>query len=245
MKIEFTGSTGQPYYATLLSRESSTGPQSAYNPDYPESAQYPEGQKDIWQAFVDYEDPDGFYFLQWFWECTGTDLLDWKYRASGIYERYAFDSYFTVDLSQPGELLAEKSYDFLGEIVSLALRAAITILIELGIAPLFGYRKKAQLGYLLQVNLVTQLLLNLLLNWANFQWGPCVFVPFFFNTSALVYTALEVGVCCLEACVYRRGLPSRGTCTWTRPRPMAYAWAANLASFLVGLCLARVIPGIF
>ena len=38
VKIEFTGSTGQPYYATLLSRESSTGPQSAYNPDYPESA---------------------------------------------------------------------------------------------------------------------------------------------------------------------------------------------------------------
>ena len=263
VKIEFTGSTGQPYYATLLSRESSTGPQSTYNPDYPESAQYPEGQKDIWQAFVDYEDPDGFYFLQWFWECTQTDLLDWnyrppqafkvlvfypetgEYRASGIYERYAFDSYFTVDLSQPGELLAEKSYDFLGEIVSLALRAAITILIELGIAPLFGYRKKAQLGYLLQVNLVTQLLLNLLLNWANFQWGPCVFVPFFFNTSALVYMALEVGVCCLEAWAYRRGLPSRGTCTWTRPRPVAYAWAANLASFLAGLCLARVVPGIF
>lgn len=164
VKIEFTGSTGQPYYATLLSRESSTGPQSAYNPDYPESAQYPEGQKDIWQAFVDYEDPDGFYFLQWFWECTGTDLLDWnyrppqafkvlvfypetgEYRASGIYERYAFGSYFTVDLSQPGELLAEKSYDFLGEIVSLALRAAITILIELGIAPLFGYRKRRSLG---------------------------------------------------------------------------------------------------
>lgn len=120
VKIEFTGSTGQPYYATLLSRESSTGPQSAYDPEYPESAQYPEGQKDIWQAFVDYEDPDGFYFLQWFWECTQTDLLDWnyrppqafkvlvfypetgEYRASGIYERYAFDSYFTVDLSQPG-----------------------------------------------------------------------------------------------------------------------------------------------
>lgn len=263
MKVEFTGSTGQPYYATLLSRESSTGPQSAYDPEYPESAQYPEGQKDIWQAFVDYEDPDGFYFLQWFWECTQTDLLDWnyrppqafkvlvfypetgEYRASGIYERYAFDSYFTVDLSQPGELLAEKSYDFLGEIVSLALRAAITILIELGVAPLFGYRKKAQLVYLLQVNLVTQLLLNLLLNWANFQWGPCVFVPFFFNTSALVYMALEVGVCCLEAWAYRRGLPSRGTCTWTRPRPVAYAWAANLASFLAGLCLARVVPGIF
>ena len=57
---------------------------------------------------MDYEDPDGFYFLQWFWECTQTDLLDWnyrppqafkvlvfypetgEYRASGIYERYAF-----------------------------------------------------------------------------------------------------------------------------------------------------------
>ena len=99
--------------------------------------------------------------------------------------------------------------------------------------------------YLLQVNLVTQLLLNLLLNWANFQWGPCVFVPFSLTPPRWSTLALEVSVCCLEACVYRRGLPSRGTCTWTRPRPVAYAWAANLASFLAGLCLARVVPGIF
>ena len=28
-------------------------------------------------------------------------------------------------------------------------------------------------------------------------------------------------------------------------QPVAYAWAANLASFLAGLCLARVVPGIF
>ena len=45
VKIEFTGSAGQPYYATLLSRESSTGPQSAYDPEYPESAQYPRGKR--------------------------------------------------------------------------------------------------------------------------------------------------------------------------------------------------------
>ena len=85
------------------------------------------------------EDPDGFYFLQWFWDCTQTDLLDWNYRppqafkvlvfypgagipSQWIYESGTLDSYFTVDLSPAGELLAEKKLRLPREIVSLALR---------------------------------------------------------------------------------------------------------------------------
>ena len=226
VQVEFTESAGETYYATLLSRESSTGPQSAYDPDYPESAQYPEGQKDIWQAFVDYEDPDGFYFLQWFWECTQTDLLDWnyfppqefkilvfypetgEYRASGVYERYAFDSTFTVDLSQPGELQAVQSYDYQGELVSLVLRAA--------------------------ANLITQLLLNLAL-------ARLFFTPL---PLSAWYVLLELFIFCGEALLYSCLLQKLGPCT-RKPHPVLYALTANAASFLGGLGLAEIIPQIF
>ena len=64
-----------------------------------------------------YEDADGFYFLQEWWDCTESNALRWTYRppsvykillyfpesdsfmVSPIYEQYAFDSYYTVDLS--------------------------------------------------------------------------------------------------------------------------------------------------
>lgn len=252
VQVEFTESAGETYYATLLSRESSTGPQSAYDPDYPESAQYPEGQKDIWQAFVDYEDPDGFYFLQWFWECTQTNLLDWnyfppqefkilvfypetgEYRASGVYERYAFDSTFTVDLSQPGELQAVQGYDYQGELVSLVLRAAITILLELGIALLFGYRTGRQLLLLAAANLITQLLLNLAL-------ARLFFTPL---PLSAWYVLLELFIFCGEALLYSCLLQKLGPCT-RKPHPVLYALTANAASFLGGLGLAEIIPQIF
>ena len=78
-----------------------------------EHARYEEGEEEIWQAFVDYQDPDGFYFLQEIWDCSEAGLLDWTYYPPGtfkillyfpdsgqfwtspVYERYAFDSYFT------------------------------------------------------------------------------------------------------------------------------------------------------
>ena len=114
VRIEFTGIEGETYYGTLLSKSKSTGPASAWdgNPEYayrhPEDADY-----DIWLKFVEYEDTDGYYFLQWFWECSENNQLNWTYYpptsfkillyfpetdtfyVSPIYERYAFDSYFT------------------------------------------------------------------------------------------------------------------------------------------------------
>ena len=100
-------------YGTLLSKSDSTGPASAWdgNPDHIRSSDL---DIDVWQAFVDYEDADGYFFLQRGWLCSEKKELNWAYyppssfkillyypesgtyTVSDIYERYAFDSYFRV-----------------------------------------------------------------------------------------------------------------------------------------------------
>ena len=67
-----------------------------------------------------------------------------------IYDRYAFDSYFTASVSgvelsavqADAEIMLEKSYQYGTEILSLIVRILLTIIIELLVALLFGFREK-------------------------------------------------------------------------------------------------------
>lgn len=255
VNIEFTYPTGQVYYATLLSERDSTGPSSAWD-GTEKFARYHEGDEeyDIWRAFVDYEDDNGWYFLQEFWDCTETDELRWTYYppspfkillyfpesgefyASPVYERYAFDSYYTVDLRELGVkgVVARPSYDFTWELVSLAARILATIAIELGVAMLFGYGEKRVLHFLAAVNAVTQVALNVALNIINFAIGSMGFTFWF--------VILELAVFIGEATVYSRLLPKR---TEKVKAPVGYAFAANAVSFALGLGIAHWVPGIF
>lgn len=246
-------------YGTLLSKQESTGPATAYDGtnDY-----YcgDEALRWVWEAFVEYEDPDGFYYLQEHWDCSDGSFR-WGYyppstfkvllyfpeygtfAVSGILERYAFDSYFTVDLENldiaavtaETPMKAEKSYDFTWELISLLARIGLTILMELAVALLFGYRVKNQLLFLAAVNIVTQVLLNVALNYVNFQNGQFAFVFW--------YVVLELAVFAIEAILYAGWLPKHSR--YGRGRTVLYALLANTASFAIGMWLARIIPGIF
>lgn len=125
--IEFTGAPeGLKYYGTLLSESASTGPAWAWDGSAgqeEEYATYYGGTYEIWKKMVAYEDSDGYYFLQRIWDCTETQTLDWTYyppdpfkillyfpdydvfAVSGIYERYAFHSYYTVNLTDVAEAI--------------------------------------------------------------------------------------------------------------------------------------------
>ena len=72
--ITFENMGDEVCYGTLLSRTESTGPASAWdgNPEHI----YPGQDMEIWQAFVDYEDVDGYYFLQRSWLCSESKQLD-------------------------------------------------------------------------------------------------------------------------------------------------------------------------
>ena len=70
-------------------------------------------------------------------------------------------------------LTVRSSYDYAGEVPGFLVRVALTILIETAAGwLLFGLRRRDQLALIFRVNLVTQLVLNLLLNLCAYFAGP-------------------------------------------------------------------------
>ena len=252
--VNFKGLDDETCYATLLSREYSTGPYSAGNV-YAEHM----GDYEIFLKFIDYKDLDGFYFLGIYDDCSETSQFSWTYyppqefkvllyfpetdtflASNESYERYAFDSYFTAviaeqgnDLAVQAEMTLTKSYHYAKETVSLVVRTALTIAVELVIALLFGLRGKRLFRFIAVTNIVTQIALNLALNIINFHMGMLAFIAF--------YILLELVVFIVEAVLYVARLKSVAP----RWKLIVYALFANVASFALGTLLAPWIPGIF
>ena len=268
LNITFLNLGDETRYVTILSRYESTGPFSAYNPEmnnkelgYFDSKYY--GEEDYvneeaemsWQAFADYEDADGYYFLQVWWKLGGeVNQIRWgyhppnnfkvlvyfpetdSYAISGIYERYAFDSYYTVNANvADGELLTlSKSYDYFSEAVGLLCRIVLTILIELLIAFLFRMRGKRVILTILIVNIITQVALNVALNLIYFFEGVLMYL--------LCYFFLEILVVVVEAIAYSLLLRKQGVPIW---KSLLYAVVANAATAVAGIFLAKWLPGMF
>jgi hypothetical protein len=264
--ISFNGLENEKYFVTLLSEVTSTGPHSLLGV-HDNNQRYHKGDKnyDIWEKFTYYKDKDGYHFLQYFSDCTGTSQFKWGYYpppkfkiliyfpkydkfaiSEEIYERYAFDSYYKVDANGLGiqsvtgmeEIKAVKNYEYTWELISLLARIIITIVIEVLIALLFGFRAKKQLLIIGTINIITQSLLNILLNITSFKQGSMMFV---FN-----YVWMEVLVFIIEAVVYSVFLNKYNSLISIKRRsiPM-YALTANAVSFIIGLFIAYIIPGIF
>ena len=267
VRIQFKNMGDDLCYGTLLSKEACTGPARVWDGTSRNEQLY-DLDRDIWKAFVDYKDPDGYYLLQRGWTVSETGEIAWTYYppgnfkillyypetktfvSSGIYERYAFDTYYTVDmeevrigsveynedLSTNERINAYRSYNYRKELLSLAVRILLTIAIEMAVALLFGFWQKKQLQILALVNITTQLLLNLLLNIIHYNAGPLAFI-----TS---YVFFEVIVFALEAGLYCKLLKkvSEKKENWYY---ILYSFVANSASFWVGYYLATVLPGIF
>ena len=267
VRIQFKNMGDDLCYGTLLSREKHAGPARVWD-GTARLAQLYDLDRSIWKAFVDYKDSDGYYFLQRGWTVSETGEIAWTYYppenfkillyypetetfvSSGSYERYAFDTYYTVDmegvrigsveynenLSTNERINAYRSYNYRKELLSLAVRILLTIAIEMAVALLFGFRQKKQLQILALVNITTQLLLNLLLNIIHYNAGPLAFI-----TS---YVFFQVIAFVLEAGLYCRLLKkvSERKENWYY---VLYSFVANSASFWVGYYLATVLPGIF
>lgn len=277
VRISFENMGDELCYGTLLSEKASTGPSSVWdgNEEYAhhngnERYYYLDITEDIWRAFVEYEDSDGYYFLQEAtWKVSEKKEIAWTYyppdtfkillyypetntfAVSGICERYAFDTYYTVnmagvdigsvdyneELSGNDRLNAYRSYQWQQEIISLVCRILITIAIEMGIALLFGFRGKKALLFLAIVNTATQIILNVLLNVINFSAGQLAFVA--------GYVQLEIVVFAIESvlyCVLMKKLTEHPKRNWFYT---VYALVANAVSFGAGLAIANILPGIF
>lgn len=237
--------------------------------DEPEYYREEAHKLELWQTLTEYADSDGFYFLQRLWRVDETKELKWTYYppdrfkillyypetdsfvSSGIYERYAFDSYYTVNMegvkiagvNYPSgdfsdycgtgmELVAEESYDYKWEIISLLARILITVALEISIALLFSYKGKREFAIICATNIITQIILNVGLNILNYTDGYMAFTA--------CYIFFEIIVFALEAAVYSVFIKEK-----KKSRNILYALTSNAVSFGVGLFLAHMIPGIF
>ena len=136
-----------------------------------------------------------------------------------------------------GPMEVTKTYDYAGELLSLAARIVLTILVELVIALLFGYRSKKQIYWIAGINIVTQVALNVWLNIIQYYHGPLSFI--------LSYILLEFLVFLIEGVLYAVFLANSDDKKSKRFLAVLYAFVANAVSFGTGMALARILPGIF
>ena len=260
--IEIEGLEDEVYYGTLLSERESTGPLSVMS-ESGLAARQKDEDYEIWKAFVEHEDKDGYFFLPQITLCQGTDHFGWHYYppspfkillyfpeydtfvVSEIYEEYAFDSYYKVDLTGVDlknatsdiVVTATQSYKYGREIIGLLVRIALTLLIELQIARTVGCGEKKQFGFIVVVNVITQVLLNVWLNIVEYRSG--------FLALMITYFQLEFLIFVIEAVLYATVLPIISEQKARRLPAVGYAFFANLMSFMAGMFVAFVLSLFF
>lgn len=249
--ITFENMGDETCYGTLLSKSPSLGYLSAYDGEHIEN--YGNLDMNIWRAFVDYQDSDGYYFLQEASLCSDSKRLSSGYYppdpfkillyypetdtflVSGIYECYAFDSYFSVDMkginidsaeAQEALLIAENNYDYIGELIGLICRVIITVLIEIGIACVFGFRQKRLLLLITGINVVTQVILNVMLNVIRYNhgYGLITYIGLYMPGETVVFI-IEIVLCA----VWFNRVSKTKIPAW---KPIVYALVANTVTFI-------------
>lgn len=265
--VALEGLEGRTCWGTLLSQQEGTGP---YGRFYEEEAAEDPAEDQALRALLPLErmDSEGFHLLNFVKDCSDGEF-SWTYypphtykialwfpeedalAVSGVYHRYAFDSYYRLDLSgvelMPGGIVEleasrlQRDYPYGASLLALVGRVALTLGAELLLALAFGLRTRQALKWVAVVNLATQLGLNLALELFTYCNGA---LEGMMAILALpVYLAAEVAVTLVELRIYRRKLTGeRGL---SGRRITAYTWTANLCSFLAGVLLSFQLPALF
>lgn len=132
--------------------------------------------------------------------------------------------------------LVYRSYNYRQEMLALGARIVLTILIEMLVALLFGFRQKKQLLILAVVNIITQIILNVLLNVINYN--SSLLHLHFLCTFELIVFALEAVLYCT---ILKRLSEKKKEDAYY----ILYSFVVNLISFGAGLFLAAKLPGMF
>ncbi len=257
--VDFDSFQDHTYYVALISSSFSTGPQDGLTEsDLEHYLSLEEDEQfedyDIFIKFATYKDVDDFYFLREYSDCSKSHMYSWDYyppevfkvlvyfpetdsfMVSDILERYAFDSYFRVELSE-SSLIVNTSFKTHVVILSFIARSLLTVLIEIGIAWLFKFRERKQIRFIAIVNIITQLALNLVLGYIGHKLGMFGFILF--------YIFLEFLIFIVEAIAYSIYLKKKSIKKVPVFMSILYAFVANIASFCIGIALAFIIPSIF
>ena len=232
-------------YGTLLGKAEGYGPYHAVDPDV-ETGRYDNDARAAYNAFSSYaQSTEGFFFWGEVFTIDSSSF-SWGYYppedfiiliydpetaalyASGEESRFAFDSYYRVDLQDDGTLAVQETPYLTRNLMSFAIRVAVTITVELLIALVFRYRDKKEIRLIVITNCITQVMLNLLLSFIDYTSGLLTWV--------FIFPVLEIAVFIIEAIVYAIGLRSH-----SRKRAVCYALLANAATALIGFMIGVAI----
>ena len=264
--FENTERMGDSFYVTLLAKEEGRGPWYMAENSSP-SFEYGI-EEDIFNKFKAFADEDEFHLWPYIVKCQSTFVFGYyppttfkilvyspeedKFAISNIYERYAFHSYYTVNLesfseisaSTHGEITEEKlltateSYDHTNEIKGLIARLIITLGIELILAYIFGYKGALSITVILIANAITQILLNLYLNYDIYLHGN----SFTYRLGGYVF--IELLILIAEGTLYAFTVAKLSK-NPSKKKAFIYAAVANVLSFIIGIYLALKIPTLF
>ena len=235
VSVTFTNLPDSVHYATLIADKESYGPHRAVSEPQTNSS-YERFLAS--SAFLDYAAQAGYYYWGHLYEIED-GRIRWGYYpperfmillydeaaetvyASSATERFAFDSIYRVTLQEDGTLDVEKESQQFKTIYNAAVRFATTVLVEILVALLFGYRSKKELLIIGITNILTQALLNWYLIVGN--TFPDMMIWMF------RFLAMELAVFIGEAVIYAKCLKSH-----SKKRAVLYAITANMASLFSG-----------
>ncbi|MCM1166127.1 MAG: hypothetical protein NC299_04980 [Lachnospiraceae bacterium] len=229
---------GREYYLTLLSEF-----------DHRYNDKFIKGQPPEWRAMYEFALSDEYNLWNSpvdsiYYKMTGSGTRTWGYMPPDKFkillyypddntfilseklERYAFSAYFTADISG-GAMTVAKNGGAAGvsvEVGGFILRVVVTVLIEAGVARLFGCWGRRAYMLIIIMNVCTQVFLNIMIAVGDMNLGGL--------GAVVAYIFAEIIVFTVEAAVYSAKLP-RLTENQMR-RTAGYAFAANAASFFVG-----------
>ena len=242
ISIRFEDLPAGTVYAAIL-------PEAQYAYDYPDYMNHLTVPREIADKFYG-RAFGGYVFTGLMRDVTESKLIECTYLAPNRFrlllyaaetdktylsdpcEQYAFRSGFKAGLDGDTFTIT-RTTTVLMQILGFLARLAVTILLEILIALLFGIRKKEQLKWIVIINCATQLILNLIM----LRLFSSVFMFYI-----MVFSLFELAIFVTEAAAYRRLMtgendPGKGK-IW------AYSFAANLASFLFGYVITKAFPGV-
>ncbi len=156
------------------------------------------------------------------------DEADGTVYASAETDRYAFDSVYKVTIQEDGSLGVEKVSHLPETIYHVSVRVVNTLLVEILVALVFGYRTKRELLIIVIANIMTQAFLNWYLIADNSHPDTMAWFLLLLMMEPLIFIG--------EAVVYSKLLKSH-----SKKRAVLYAITANMASLISGALISRIV----
>lgn len=194
-----------------------------------------------YNPIMEYKDEEGYKWITLYTKCNGNSEISFTYYCPSSYKiiiyqndellvatevlnMYAYATYYEIDFSDLDNIKIKKTYDYSSEIINFLIRVILTLIIELGLFFLMFLYTKRNLKAVVIVNLITQILLNIILNVANYNsgWLSAVFLLFI----------LEFIVLTIELVAYLILLKDKN-----KILIVLYPIVANLLSFGISLFL--------